>query len=299
MKKVRPVFLVRADILGHSEHISASAIMMQGEPVRRRINRLERATESYQGKVISRAPQGLVAAFETAEAAVLGACEMQRRCAVIPQMSGTRVGVQIGIHAGTAEHVSNGNTDAIEATAARLAGMLGDGSVVVSGAVLKALSPPLRQKLYPVPDAAAGTSAYAINWQGNAIASVASVSIDPSRTETTRPAKPSIILHHGGRLFQFGDEHPVISIGRNPQSDIVINDPKASRSHCRIINQRGRCVLVDQSTNGTVITPSEGNVIVIKRELAGLRGNGWITLGHQFRRDESHAVKFEVICGAL
>ena len=159
IKKARPVYLVRADILGSSEHILVSAVMMQGEPVRRRINRLERATESYCGKVIRRASQGFLSSFESAEAAVMGACEMQRRCAVIPKMSGVKVGVQIGINAGAALQFSEDNTGAIEATAARLAALLGDGGIMASEAVFNALSPLTRKNSLHTPC-----------WSGNACA---------------------------------------------------------------------------------------------------------------------------------
>ena len=137
--------------------------------------------------------------------------------------------------------------------------------------------------------------AHAIDWRSEAIASISGDSGEPFVVRATRTTSPRIVLHQGGRLFQYGDEQSVISIGRDPACNVVINDSKASRSHCRIFNQRGSFVLIDQSTNGTVITPDEGPVVVIRHELAGLGGRGWITLGRYFRQDEPCAIAFEVI----
>ncbi|HSJ50139.1 MAG TPA: DUF3662 and FHA domain-containing protein [Actinomycetota bacterium] len=47
---------------------------------------------------------------------------------------------------------------------------------------------------------------------------------------------------------------PVVTLGRLPESDVVVNDPGASRQHARISNADGEFVLADLgSTNGTLV----------------------------------------------
>ena len=81
--------LLRADVFEHEQTAEPSAYSLLGDPIRRRINRLERTAVSYFGKIISRTSHGLLVMFESAEAAVRGASEMQKYCAQIPQISGS------------------------------------------------------------------------------------------------------------------------------------------------------------------------------------------------------------------
>jgi pSer/pThr/pTyr-binding forkhead associated (FHA) protein len=45
-----------------------------------------------------------------------------------------------------------------------------------------------------------------------------------------------------------------VTLGRLPESDVVVADPGASRQHARITNANGEFVLTDLgSTNGTLV----------------------------------------------
>lgn len=291
MSKLRHQFpvLVRVELLGPSQSVTAKNLLLVNDTFRRHFTRIELAAQSYLGKVIRRTPQGITACFNTAEAAVLGAREMHRRCASIRQTPESKIGVQIGIHTDT----TSSNFSVVELAASRLANLVGEGSIVISGAIIDSLMPDLRQKTYPVAHGDAWIAAHAINWQEDD-APFSSRHQTPSE-EVIKSPVPSIILWLGHKKYAFGDDKPVITLGRDPRSDIVINDPKASRAHLRIINQRDRCVLVDQSTNGTYITPCEGSVMMVKHEMAGLRGKGWITLGHSYDSNGRYVIEFEVI----
>jgi len=43
-------------------------------------------------------------------------------------------------------------------------------------------------------------------------------------------------------------------IGRGPDCELVISEPKASRQHCTVERRQDRFVLQDHSTNGTYVT---------------------------------------------
>jgi len=82
-----------------SEEIKALA----GKAVYRRLNRMERVTLSFNGKITRRTSAGLLIAFETCNDAVLAACEIQRRCAGLPQMAENHLFVNIGLHKASPE----------------------------------------------------------------------------------------------------------------------------------------------------------------------------------------------------
>ena len=65
----------------------------------------------------------------------------------------------------------------------------------------------------------------------------------------------TLTLYEGGspaRTYSLGK--PVVTLGRLPESDVVVADPGASRQHARITNANAEFVLADLgSTNGTLV----------------------------------------------
>lgn len=72
--------------------------VMAGQLAIRRLNRIEWVALAYDGRLARRTDDLLLIAFNTAKAAVLSACEMQRRCASLPQVPGSKLALRIGIH---------------------------------------------------------------------------------------------------------------------------------------------------------------------------------------------------------
>lgn len=67
-----------------------------GYPMERRLNRMERVAASFRGRIDARFNNGMLMTFDSADAALLGACEMQHRCAGLPQVAGQRLALRIG-----------------------------------------------------------------------------------------------------------------------------------------------------------------------------------------------------------
>jgi hypothetical protein len=65
----------------------------------------------------------------------------------------------------------------------------------------------------------------------------------------------TLTLFEGGRAVRsFPVTAPSVMLGRLPESDVVVDDPGASRQHARISNVNGEFVLHDLgSTNGTLV----------------------------------------------
>src|SRR2546423_11716597 len=70
-----------------------------------------------------------------------------------------------------------------------------------------------------------------------------------------------------------------IMIGRGPDCELVISDPKASRQHCTIERRQDRYVLQDHSTNGTYVTADGEGEILLQPEGQPLRCHGLRALG--------------------
>jgi len=76
------------------------------------------------------------------------------------------------------------------------------------------------------------------------------------------------------------DRHqPHLTFGRATANTIVLGDSYASRHHGAILHRGGKLVVLDASTNGTLIVQENGLTIAVHREAAVLEGSGSIRLG--------------------
>ena len=84
-----------------------------------------------------------------------------------------------------------------------------------------------------------------------------------ARASVHRPVLESIGPELGGRRFSV---HPGRqTIGRLASNDIVVSGPSVSSSHAWIMNQQGRCVIMNTlSTNGTFVNDKRVHQATLK-----------------------------------
>ncbi len=71
-----------------------------------------------------------------------------------------------------------------------------------------------------------------------------------------------------------------LTIGRDPQCDVVIDDPRVSRFHATLEWRRGIVVLRDHSTNGSFVrSADETRPHFVRREVLPIRGTGELNFG--------------------
>jgi pSer/pThr/pTyr-binding forkhead associated (FHA) protein len=97
--------------------------------------------------------------------------------------------------------------------------------------------------------------------------------------------------------LEFGDESVAVSdadvrIGRDPSCEVVIDHPKVSRFHATVERRRGRFVIRDHSTNGSMVAaPGISHPTFIRREEHPLQGRGTLSFG---RVDPACSVRFKL-----
>ena len=270
---------------------------LSGRLVERRLNRMERAASTYRGKVLRRGQSGLMAAFGSADSAVLCACEMQRRCDGLLPISGLKFGLQVGIHYGPARQRASDAPGPTEEMAARLAAVLPKGGVALSDLVVESLPAQLLQQSRPMLDAPAGLPAHLFDWRSHTPLPQANGEAGLPLGADRESFVPRLIFRHGLKELQFGRDHPVVTFGRDFHNDVFIADKDASRKHCQVVQQLDGCMLVDMSTNGTFVTPDDGVPFVLKRGTVNLRGSGYLWFGQPYSEDNSEVVEYEVLGG--
>ena len=291
----RDLCLLFADISGSSRLYEKLGDTEALRAVERCLNRLERATAGQKGRVVKTIGDEVMAVFNSADAAVHAAVEMQQRIDSLPSVSGVKLAVRIGLHWGSAlEEKDDVFGDTVN-TASRLAGLAKGGQILTSTESLAVLSPhqqfSTREIGYlAVKGKAESVRVFEVIWQERDDMTMKSASLSPAAASETR-----LRLRHDGKELILGPDHPLASLGRDSHSDIVIRDGRASRNHGRIERRRDKFVLVDQSTNGTYVTVLGEAESAIKREESTLRGRGRISFGHSFVDDSTEVLEFEVL----
>ena len=264
-----------------------------GLPLERRLNRIERVVAAYHGIIERRAENRLSFSFESADAAVLAACEMQHRCASLPQVSAQRVALRIGMHQIIARDRLQDRDDESREMINQLA--IVDDAVVISGAVASCINADLREITRPATGFPPGVSAHQVDWRREIPPSAyGGESVFPSY-HSAPPISPFLSLSFGLKTLKLTPDSPLITIGRDPASDLVLTGVHVSRNHCRIERKIDRIVLIDRSTNGTCITTDEGKSRIVKNASIDLYGKGLLFFGRPFNGERRGGARFEAL----
>lgn len=250
--------------------------------VDRCVEAMKRATVINKGRVIKTIGDEVMAVFDSAAQGMQAAIEMQMRIEDLPPPApDTKLAIRAGFHFGTALHENNDVFGDAVNTAARMAGLAKAGQIITTAETVAALPELLRQSCRAIDALNVKGKAEAVNvceviWQENADLTMMSTRIVAAPLMDTR-----LRLRHGGdNELILSPARPVATLGRDTTSDVVILDPRASRSHAKIERRRDKFVLVDMSSNGTYVTFHGEAEFALKREESILRGSGHIIFGH-------------------
>ena len=195
-----------------------------------------------------------------------------------PVLGGRPLAIRIGLHFGQVlEEESDVFGDAVN-VAARLVADAKGGQILTSRPTLAAAGPEqfkasrlvdiatVRGRQQPV-------EIFECLWQAS------------DTTQMRHPPPPAtpevaaiLVLPGGGRL-ELGAARPAVTIGRSDQNDVLLEGSLVSRLHARIEVRRGRCILTDQSTNGTYVMVPPGVAVFVRHDSQALVGTGLLGFG--------------------
>lgn len=249
--------------------------------VDRCVEAMKRATALNRGRVVKTIGDEVMAIFDSAAQGMQAACEMQQRIDELsPPAPDVKLAIRAGFHFGTALLENNDVFGDTVNTAARMAGLAKAGQIITTADTVAGLPTLLRESCRELDALAVKGKAENIRvceviWQESAELTMMSTRMAPAA-----PMSTQLVLRQGGTVLVLGPARPTATLGRDPACDIVIRDPRASRSHARIERRRDKFVLVDVSSNGTYITFQGEAEIALKREEIILRSKGQIAFGH-------------------
>lgn len=306
--------VVFADIAGTTQLFRKIGNSEGQRALERCVKRMERAVEAHHGDLLMPAVDEMIAAFPSADDAVIAAIEMQERIADLPPTSGVKLSIRVGVHFG----VDDSGVDelhGITMDAGRaLLNIAGPHQIVLCAATAAALSPSLRPLLRSLEDLSivvdrVDSQLYEVEWaQQPDINPLTLPGLDrtvtlpplplapPAPAAPVRPPAERICLRINGKAYLIDERTPLLTIGRDQGCDIVISDRKASRQHLRIERRgRNRFFLVDASTNGTYVSIGKEKELKLHNAELQIGSRGRIAFGHSSTSPEAEIADFEAL----
>ena len=270
------------------------------QAVDRYMNRVLRAAEGFGGRTVDTRASEIVIDFGQADVAMLSAIDMQKRVAVLPPVSGIKLGLRIGMSCGFASERPEDAVEGIVETAMSLAKLAEGGQIMACIRAQAAMSDEVRGRF----------DAYCGEWNNTkAVAHVGAPVVMPAKpvetaalppkTETAVPTSlQCLIVVGGGKTLVLNDANPRITIGRHPDNQLVIDATRVSRHHAQISLRDNRVVFADTSTNGTFVTSNNASLHqLVKKGECFLAGTGVLAFSPAGAGGEGGglSVRFEVL----
>lgn len=272
--------VISADILGGARLSLFSDAPEAAYAVSRCEKRIQRSAESHGGSLIKRHGGGLMAFFKDNLNALQSAIEMQQRVLDLPPASGVSLAVRVALCAGhEAKEERYFPSEGVN-PAVSLCSVTDPGHILLSIPKRAKVFDWLDMHLDSVPNLALNCGkrqlgVFNVGWQER----------DPLALRLALSqfgqSAGQLFLHHRGSTTQLDETRPVISIGRQPTCDLMMNDVRCSRVHGTIERRLDRFVYIDQSTNGTFVTFEGQTEIHVYRKELPLFGNGQMSFGAQ------------------
>jgi adenylate cyclase len=243
------------------------------------LQRLRGVTQDLGGRTVRSTGDGILATFETADAALGAACEMHKAVAEMDAPPDVDFRIRIGCHYGSMAEVEGDMYGDAVNLAKRIADLAQPGQIKTTAETVTRLSPPLQAQLRCIgPLTVKGKRRPAMIYE---FVGTPEQELTLLRAEAPAAVPTTLLLRGAAAEYVLSDSSPTtLSIGRSEEHcDIVVQGGHASRRHARIEMRGLSFVLIDQSANGTHVIPEGGEEIVLRHQEFTLHGQGKIYLG--------------------
>jgi adenylate cyclase len=242
------------------------------------------------GNVIEVRGDGILATFETAEAALLAARDIRE------STLGRPLSVHAGIHLGATLLAGNSIFGDTVNVAARMADLAKANEIILS------------QDAY---DALSASAQFGIRSLGPVVVKgkteLMSVFLCPhSAPDETVIGKafdpmavaPAVLeLVYAGHTIQLQATSDSLVIGRHSGCGLIIQDQVVSRRHATIESKQGKFFLQDHSSNGTFVTAEGAQMTFLRRDIMQLSGKGAISCGIRPDLNSVHRIQYNAEAG--
>ena len=260
------------------------------------------------GKVVKMLGDGVLLSFANNRMAVETMTQIQQEHAqrVAQWPSRLKLMMQIGMARGQVIQVDGDCFGDAVNVASRLSDLAGPEQILATDTVLRKLGAkhgvrsrslgPMRIKGRAEP-----CEVFRIEWQSEMLSEFLTLPADLHALNTSRESVyGGIELGWLDTSQSFSLTDLPVKIGRVPEADFVVNDPRVSRLHASIDIRSGNYVLEDISSYGTWVRfAGADNPISLRRQECLLHSDGEIALGAPFTDFSGPNVTFKLVDGQM
>ena len=284
-----------ADVSDSTRLYELSGDAIASAAIERCITFLKEKTETGGGRVIKTIGDEVMSVFPSSDAAAQAAIAMQIGVAGLDAVGDFKIGIRIGFNFGPVlERDADVFGEAVN-VAARLTAQAQRDQIITSRETIETLSPIIKaacRRLYLIPikgsEREIELGQLQWRWEENE-----EMTLVTSFSGKLAAQQATLHLKYRATEIVLDSARGSLSLGRDKSAELVVEDAKASRIHCRIERRMNKFVLIDHSTNGTYVTFQDDREVGLKREELALHGHGWIALG---RSREATAELVEFFC---
>jgi len=292
------VAIVFADVVGSTQLYEQLGDVTARKMVARCLDIMRTATEQNSGTVIKTIGDEVMSTFPTADNAIAASRQMQEEITASDDLAHDHghVTIRIGCHYGSVVHERRDVFGSAVHTANRMTSQAKSQQIVTTLATVEQLSPEWQSMTRQIDVATVRGKAeevvlFEVIWQPDDATNML-----PTMPMSSVGSRKSgrMVLKVQDREVAVGQGRKSASLGRSDDNDVVVKGNLISRRHARIEVSRGRFTLVDESTNGTFVTPFDGEEIFLRRDSMELTGEGVIGLGRAAQPGTALAIHYRV-----
>jgi hypothetical protein len=254
--------------------------------------------------VVKTLGDGVLAVFPEARGAVGATVEMQRnhQKRIMNWPPALRMRLQIGAACGEVVEVDGDCYGDAVNVASRLSDLSGADQIWATDTVVTQMMPPAGVKFLSlgpinIRGKAEPRILYRIEWQAEVVSDFLTMpaSLQQLGAVRSEPTQRQIELSWLDVSGSFSSDDLPIHLGRDPEADFVVNDPRVSRLHAQIDWRNGAFVLTDVSSFGTWLRfVGSDTELALRRDDCVLHGRGEIALGAPFSDFSVPTVSFQL-----
>ncbi len=299
------VTVVFADLTGSTGMFEALGDAKAAQAVTRLTEWLGKVCEGKGGTVVKSLGDGLLMVFANNTNAVQAVFDMQRlhseRIKTWPDK--LKMHLQVGLARGdVVEQAGDYFGDTVN-LASRLSDLSGAQQILANKAVIDALpsNSSVRSRslgAMEIRGRLESCMVYRLEWQNEVLTDFFTMPAELA------PSPSSVTVRQGGTIdmswldisASFASTELPIHIGRVPQAQFVVNDPRVSRIHAKITWRAGKFYLEDVSSYGTWLRfTGSASILALRRQESVLLGAGEIALGASFEDFSVPTIGFKFV----
>lgn len=264
--------------------------------------------QEHHGKVVKMLGDGVLLSFTNNRMAVecMSTIQEEHSQRVAKWPSRLKLMMQIGMARGQVVQVDGDCFGDAVNVASRLSDLAGPEQILVNDAVIRKLGKgntvrsrslgPIRIKGRVEP-----AEVFRIEWQRDVLSEFLTLPADiHALSKTTESVFGGIELGWLDVCQSFDITNLPLKIGRVPEADFVINDPRVSRLHATIDIRSGNYLLQDTSSYGTWVRfDGTENAIALRRQECLLHSDGEFSMGAPFSDISAPTVSFRLVDGKM